>query len=318
MYHRVADLDYDSLQLSVSSAHFEEHMQVINKLGRPVKIKDMVKNLKRCSFDRKEIVVSFDDGYSDNSTNAKSILERNGIPATFYIMTSAIGSKEEFFTNALEKSVLAPNKVPEVFEVYVSGKSFHWQINDQGACKKLDYSQIQERLPSNNARLTRSQLYFALAEITSILSAQEKKSLLQQVSSWSGQSLTPRPSYLPMTSDELISLADSELFEIGAHTISHSMLSDLPLEEQKKEIFQSKHDLEALINRPITSFSYPFGNYSEDTVRLVKEAKFENACTVAHQPVMRNTNPYLLPRFSVLDCDGEQFEHKLYEWLNKE
>jgi peptidoglycan/xylan/chitin deacetylase (PgdA/CDA1 family) len=312
MYHRVAEVNCDPWQLSVTPSHFDEQMGVLKKYGRPVQMQEMGEKLRRFSLGKKEIVVSFDDAYSDNFHNAKPILERHGIPAIFFVITSAIGSFEEFWWDELERIALSVKTLPETFELAILGKKYSWRITSEGQHKKMGY------IPSasgDSTELTQIQFYNILWEILSRSSYEEKREVLKQIARWTGQSLTPRQDYLPMTSGMLLSLARSPLFKIGAHTVSHPLLSRLSLEEQEEEIIRSKLDLEKIINKKIGSFSYPHGDYSEETVKLVERSKFKNACTIVQSPVTRNMNRYLLPRFAVLNWNGEQFEQNLTEWL---
>jgi len=63
-----------------------------------------------------------------------------------------------------------------------------------------------------------------------------------------------------MTVAELHELVGDGLVEIGAHTRTHPMLSALKPAEQREEIAGSRSDLEAWLDRPVTSFAYPFGH----------------------------------------------------------
>ena len=315
MYHRIARLDFDPRQLSVSPEHFQEQLEVIKKCGHPVRMNEMGRHLKRFSFGAKEIVVTLDDGYTDNFQNAKPILENLGVPATFFIISGAIGSQEEFFWDGLERTVLAPQTLPEVFEIMIEGERYNWQIKTEGPCIFLDYTQAREEIPQNGVALTRSQFYTALCQILSSLATDQRKNAMEHIAQWAGQTLTIRPDALPMDLDALSYLARCPIFEIGAHSVNHPSSVRLPLEKQKEEIAGSKQYLEKKLNQEITSFSYPHGAYSEGTVRIVKSLKFRNACTVFPGPVMRNSNPYQLPRFPVIDWGGKEFEQRLKEWL---
>ena len=315
MYHRVIDKVFDPRQLSVSRAHFEEHMQVINKYGRPVQLREIGRNLKRFPLGSRDIVVTLDDGYTDNFHNASPVLERNEIPATFFVITGSIGSREAFWWNDLEQTILAPQMLPEVFEETIAGIKYHWKIAPEGPCQTIDYSQSTHGVSQANFTLSRSRLYYVLIQLLATTSIQERKDMLRQIATWARQSLTSSPDSLPMTSEEIVCLASSPLFEIGAHTVGHAMLSLLPRERQEEEISSSKRDLEDMLNRTITCFSYPHGKYSDETVKIVEHLKFQNACTTLQQPVMRNSNPYLLPRFAVSNWNGDQFEQNLRAWL---
>jgi peptidoglycan/xylan/chitin deacetylase (PgdA/CDA1 family) len=64
---------------------------------------------------------------------------------------------------------------------------------------------------------------------------------------------------------------------IGAHTVSHPILSLSSEEEARREIQDSKSLLERALGRPVWAFAYPFGNpatMGEREVRLAREAGF--------------------------------------------
>ncbi|QGM26845.1 polysaccharide deacetylase family protein [Acinetobacter towneri] len=74
-------------------------------------------------------------------------------------------------------------------------------------------------------------------------------------------------------------LSNSGLIEIGSHTMTHANLSKLDDAACLKELTESKYQLEALIAKPVKSFAYPFGIYSERDVQLAKQAGYSNAVT---------------------------------------
>ena len=62
-----------------------------------------------------------------------------------------------------------------------------------------------------------------------------------------------------MSSQNLITMAASKYVYIGAHTVSHPDLPEIPLVEAEKEITESKFWLENLINKKVDYFAYPRG-----------------------------------------------------------
>lgn len=60
---------------------------------------------------------------------------------------------------------------------------------------------------------------------------------------------------------------------IGAHTLSHPMLSQSSLDEAWREISESKHNLEHALGQKIWAFAYPFGDSPSVTSREVEMAK---------------------------------------------
>ena len=82
---------------------------------------------------------------------------------------------------------------------------------------------------------------------------------------------------LGISAESLKALDADPLCTIGAHTVSHPKLDTLSSEEQRKEIMQSKQELEALLSHPIRHFSYPHGSYNDDTLKIVNGCHFVSA-----------------------------------------
>jgi peptidoglycan/xylan/chitin deacetylase (PgdA/CDA1 family) len=86
MYHRVADLrEYD--QLTVTPEHFKAHIAHLAKYYNVISLSDAVAKLAIADASTKDVVVTFDDGYLDNLTNAIPVLRAFHIPATIFITT---------------------------------------------------------------------------------------------------------------------------------------------------------------------------------------------------------------------------------------
>jgi len=81
-----------------------------------------------------------------------------------------------------------------------------------------------------------------------------------------------------LAADEIRRLAED--FEIGAHTLTHPHLDQLDSVAARHEILGSKQALEVITGTPVRTFAYPYGEYNEDTKRLVEEAGFRRARTV--------------------------------------
>lgn len=122
----------------------------------------------------------------------------------------------------------------------------------------------------------------------------------------------------PLDLDELKELIKADLVEIGAHTLTHPCLSKLSIEDQKKEISESKENLEKIINIPIAGLAYPFGgqdSFTKQTVDLVKEAGFQYACANIHERVTNRSDLYVLPRFIARNWDAKEMEREMKKWL---
>ncbi len=68
-----------------------------------------------------------------------------------------------------------------------------------------------------------------------------------------------------------------EKVEIGSHTISHPKLTRIPVDDAKKEIFQSRSILEENLKIPVKYFCYPSGDYNKTIAGLVQQAGYQAA-----------------------------------------
>jgi peptidoglycan/xylan/chitin deacetylase (PgdA/CDA1 family) len=67
--------------------------------------------------------------------------------------------------------------------------------------------------------------------------------MLSSLASWAGAENKVRQEYRSMNTDEILILSNSEVIDIGAHTITHPILAALSAEEQFDEIVGSQKNL---------------------------------------------------------------------------
>lgn len=114
-----------------------------------------------------------------------------------------------------------------------------------------------------------------------------------------------------LTFSQLQKLSDSPLIEIGCHTVSHPHLSKLSYEEQMVEIMQSKKCIEDIINEPLRYFSYPFGDYDQNTINILKKTGFKAAFAVQPKKRIMDGN-YQHPRIGLYQSTPYYLNAKIY------
>jgi peptidoglycan/xylan/chitin deacetylase (PgdA/CDA1 family) len=87
MYHSISDTPVGAAELSVTTKSFEQQMKYLSDNGYTPIYFDEIKN---CAKIKKPIIVTFDDGYSDNYTNAYPVLKKYNIKATIFMITKLI------------------------------------------------------------------------------------------------------------------------------------------------------------------------------------------------------------------------------------
>lgn len=319
IYHRVAEVSSDPQLLCVSPKHFAEHLKVLQKHYQPIQLQSLARNLQDGNLADRAVAVTFDDGYDDNLFSAKPLLEKYNIPATVFVTSGYIGEQHEFWWDELDRLLLQPGKLPENLSLDVNGKIFLWELGADAFYSQETYQLYRgwSVLEQGNPGIRQS-LYRALCAIMRPLAGKERQKVLEELAVWAGMNQDGRTTHRSLSSDEVSKLILKDLVDVGAHTVSHSVLSTLSTDIQKIEIEGSKQYLEDIIGRPVTTFSYPYGtrsDYTRNSVAIVRGAGFACACSNFEDIVWRSSNPFELPRFLVRDWDGDEFATHLGDWL---
>lgn len=223
-------------------------------------------------------VITFDDGYADNLFGALPILERYEIPARFFLVSGMFNSQQEMWWDALDRLFLTNE--PEF---------------------DLESDSLTER----------QQLYVQWFERLRKLPYRAQESELAELFSERGVERTTRPERRMLDAEEIQALAASPLAEIGAHTVTHPVLSALTPSDQESEVIASKQTLEEIIGRRLQGFAYPNGtdrDYSGATVEIVRQAGFTYAYSAFEHG---RTDPFQLPRVMIRNWDGDRFAQVL-------
>jgi peptidoglycan/xylan/chitin deacetylase (PgdA/CDA1 family) len=111
-----------------------------------------------------------------------------------------------------------------------------------------------------------------------------------------GRSFSTFAGALPMMTGAHVRELAALGHEVGAHTMSHPKLTQLPINAAKAEIAGSKRFLENLLGCGLVSFAYPKGDYNSTTKELVRESGFSFAVTVRPGIVRDPFDCLALPR----------------------
>ena len=91
--------------------------------------------------------------------------------------------------------------------------------------------------------------------------------------------------------------------EVGAHTRTHPHLPHVTPESVEEEVRGSKADLERLTGREVAHFCYPYGEYDDRVLDVVRRAGFLSATTVRRARARPGDDPFRLPRVQVRQQD---------------
>ena len=311
LYHRIAETPSDPWQLSVRPEHFVEQLRVLENAADVISADDMVRALETGRLPRRAVVVTFDDGYADNLLTAKPLLDRVDLPATIFLASGAVDSPHEFWWDELERIFLRPGTLPSSLELEICGRPRAWSFGPDAVWSVAEWEGRCAWLATTPPQGVRQQAYFEIWSALRVLPAWTQQEVLDRLAEWSGSPRLARPSHRALTALEARQLASGNRFQIGAHTVSHPSLPAHSRQAQQEEIRASKEHVEALLGDGVRHFSYPYGDYSQETSVLVREAGFASAFTVDEGVVRHDSARWRLPRHKVEDWGADEFAKRL-------
>ena len=265
-FHRVND-DNDPFLPALPTAVFAERMAHIAQYYQVHTVEDLAGRLLEGRLPRNALAITFDDGFRDNLTHAAPILKRLGLPATVFLVTGHIDTPHPLWADRLALGF----KSATVRQVELSDG------------RVLALGTVSERLAALKetfAHLRRVADEHRVGAVEALLTTLRPS--------------PERPKRLMLSWDEVDALRGLG-FSIGAHTVSHPILSRVTPEKAREEIFGSKLAIEKFTGETVRGFAYPNGrrdDYNETAIQLVREAGFTCAVTTQrglndiHTPVL--------------------------------
>lgn len=316
MYHKIGEPATDVWDIAVSEQNLEEHLLYL-KDENIVSLDELTHSLKKKKLKKNCIAITFDDGYIDNFSLAKPLLEKYKLPATFFIPTINIVQQKEFWWDELEYLFLGIEELPASLSIYINGIEVAFDIGIEAKLSFENKLKHKAWKPyEENPPTIRCAAFLKIWELLKPLRDDEQQNYLNVVRKWIGVSAAKREEFQCMSAVDLQQLAAHKLFQIGAHTTSHIALAFHDKDFQKKEIIDNKLFLESLIHKKVDLLAYPYGNYNDETLTAARKAGMRAAFTTEEGILSDTANLYRINRFQVKNQNGIEFKNNLDKWLN--
>jgi peptidoglycan/xylan/chitin deacetylase (PgdA/CDA1 family) len=295
LYHRIDEAEVDPWKVCVTPENFERQLQWLAANCQVVRLEDLVDDRRAGSLKSGSVAITFDDGYLDNYRVALPLLEKYQLPATFFICTGNVRSGQPFWWDQWQSIALAMDEQAGSFGVWSNG---NW-IFDEGTGNE---GQLGRELNAwqwgDQATSKRINMFLDVwAELKALNPAEQQSELAKYAAMLRGCQVPGTPAV--MNIGELQAMSKSSLVSIGAHTVHHPALANLDEERQRKEMTDSKAELEDWLEQGVHMMAYPYGNYDHRTVALAKQAKFSVGVTTEAQPVGQQRNNWELGRYYI-------------------
>lgn len=278
MYHRVSAEEYRD-PLNISAARLKQQLSALVHSGFAVAPLQDVALGERVGATEDAVAITFDDGYRSSLEVAAPLLESLGLPATYFVVTGAMQPDFEFWWDLVERCIISED-LPE-------------SVSHQGMVLPLPVSTTAQK----HRTLAR------LKEILVVASLEDRTALIDALL---GQRRTRVQAAFPTLSEEDVrSLAARPGAQIGSHTVHHLWLPCQPEATVIEEVTRSRHTLESLTGKPVSTLAYPYGGQSELVSRLAASAGYTFGCTTEPRTLASRGRPLQLARIDATQLADE-------------
>lgn len=286
IFHRVLAVPDALFPEEIDARRFAEKMDLLGSVFNVLPLAEAVERLAQGRLPARAACVTFDDGYADNHDVALPILQRFGVPATFFIASGYLEGRCMWNDTVIHAVRHAPGPTLDLASL---GLGAH------------RVGSIEERRATVHA----------LLKAIKYLSSDQRAGIAEGVAA----AAQARPASELMMTHAQVRSVHSAGMEIGGHTVSHPILARLSLTEAEREMADGKAQLESIIGGPVRLFAYPNGKPTEDFgpehVALARKLGFRAAVTTAWGGARRSSDPFQLPRFTPWDRQPGRFAVRL-------
>lgn len=271
MYHYVRDLKhsrYPNIK-GLDIALFKEQIAYLKKHYHFVTVEQVIDAFSnKTELPKHSVLLTFDDAYSDHFTNVFPILEKEKIRGAFYPPVKAVtqhtmldvnkihfilaSTSEENIPNLLHEIEILLDKYRDEYNLLPFEDYFNeLAIANRFDCKEVIFVKrlLQVKLDERLRRIITDVLFQKIVGMDEAAFSRE----------------------LYMSMDQIKCMVDCGM-HIGSHGYDHYWLGFLSKEKQEFEIKKSIEFI-ASVGGDIDnwSISYPYGNYNDDTINILKQ-----------------------------------------------
>lgn len=221
------------------------------------------------------LAITFDDAQYDNYINARPILAKHKLKASFFAPVEAVKNQELLWHDRLGFAIMA----------LLSQKN--------GGQEKLIHIISQAGFTSINSQ----NMFDDAVQFSKSIPLEARLRLVEDLINAAGEAATPEFARL-MTFNELAELA-REGHEIGSHSMTHCLMPECDDVALAYELSESRRVLQTHLSQPIDSFCYPNGNSDTRTAAAAATAGYRMAVTTTWGSNEQNSDRFLLRRYDM-------------------
>ncbi|MGB7342233.1 MAG: polysaccharide deacetylase family protein [Phototrophicaceae bacterium] len=269
-YHRIADVNAPDFvgfapNVSTDAQGFERQMQYVTSHFNVIALDDLVAYiLHGTALPDKPLLITFDDGYLDNYEVAFPIMQKYGVPAVIFLLTSRMTDTHYLpWWDACAEAIRRTRKT----EVNLPVLGLR-QLGDDMQNLAVSSEMIQH--------------------LKGVPEADKLSQLAQMVEALAVDLSLEKPLFVNW--DQVRNLVAGGV-ACQPHTQTHAIMTRIAEEQVYEEIRMSKMLIEQETDQQATAFAYPNGtpaDFDKTTIRILRELGYKTAFTLLPGPMPLN------------------------------
>lgn len=256
-YHRVLDIEdedsypFDPELVSASTREFRWQMSYLKARFSPMSFSTFMGMLERGEpVPSNAVIVTFDDGFEDNYSNAYPILRDLEMPATIFLSTGYIGGADTYWFETVANCI--------------------YRLKTD----RLRLPMLNLELDVSDSVASRRQLAEDVVEAMKVVPEKTRIAALEDLLGQhpNAGELTRNPLSRPMSWEQVREMAGNGM-EFGSHTVSHPVLSRVEAGQLEFELHESRKTIQEKTGQPADVIAYPVGGQTEYSDAVMSVAR---------------------------------------------
>jgi peptidoglycan/xylan/chitin deacetylase (PgdA/CDA1 family) len=292
MYHRVLTRDEQRLTGShpgiiVGRETFAKHMAFLKRRFTVLSLDEFADRLEReVPFQDSSCLITFDDGWEDNCTNALPILQRHGLPAVVFLPVNFIGGRRLFWQEALTHLVVG--------SVTMVRQQPHRRVRVRELLAPVHLESVLDLSDDDPRPAIIEAVRFNKTVVPAVMDA-----VVAGLADELGVRNVADAGVDKFLHWQQVETMFSQGVVFGGHGAEHRILPNVSPGEALSEICSAREVVESRLKPRVLSFSYPNGNWTPHVADMVKGAGFRLAFTTERGFVGCEDDRFTLRRVNI-------------------
>lgn len=299
MYHYIRDLAnsrYPGIK-GLDYSLFKEQIGFFTENFNIITMEQAIEawNCKGASLPDKAMLLTFDDGYSDDFSAVFPVLKAHHVQGSFFIPAKTFIDHTLLNVNRIHFILASINNVEALMQDVL------YELNE---CRAQgfdipDNEYLIEQYAVGN-RFDNKETIFIKRILQTAISEDLRNSIARKLfKKYIGVSEETFSRELYMNRDQIKCLKSEGMF-IGLHGYNHCWLGKLPVQDMKEDIDKALEGMDEYIDKNNWVMNYPYGSYNDGVMQYIEANGCKLGMTTEVRIATTADNKYLLPR---LDCN---------------